>query len=283
MRPNAASASHAAGTTTAGYTLNDGDCCRTAAGTMAQPLNPAALPVDPTELQRHSLLARGMAEGLVPFDGGALRPDVDVAPRTAIYSASGFDLMAVLARVVTRPNPKVDLGPVDFSCSFVVSDAKKPDNPVVYCSNTFSKLTGYSMSEILGRNCRFLQGKLPVAAWNGLALNSRPLLAPGGDVRPGEVRKYTDNAIIHEIKQKLASFEECQFILMNYKKNGEPFINLVTCIPVQWGEKPNDYRFMVGFQIDLVEQPQNILARLRDGTYTVNCGCRGVWTRNCRS
>lgn len=45
--------------------------------------------------------------------------DVELPSTTGIYSASGFDLMAVLARVVTRPNPKIDLGPVDFSCSFV--------------------------------------------------------------------------------------------------------------------------------------------------------------------
>ncbi|KAI9033312.1 hypothetical protein DFJ74DRAFT_652005 [Hyaloraphidium curvatum] len=202
---------------------------------------------------QHSLAALDPAAGRRPL------LDVELPPTTGIYSASGFDLMAVLARVVTRPNPKIDLGPVDFSCAFVVSDVKKPDNPVVYCSTNFTKLTGYTLPEILGRNCRFLQ-------------------APNGDVKAGEVRKYTDNAIIYELKQKLDNFEECQFILINYKKSGEPFINLVTCIPVQWGEKPNDYAFMVGFQIDLVDQPQNILARLRDGTYTVNY--QALWKRD---
>ena len=32
------------------------------------------------------------------------------------------------------------------------------DNPIVYCSEGFCKLTGYKRSEVLGRNCRFLQG-----------------------------------------------------------------------------------------------------------------------------
>lgn len=42
--------------------------------------------------------------------------------------------------------------------NFIVTDPKLPDNPIVYASKGFLNLTGYSLDQILGRNCRFLQG-----------------------------------------------------------------------------------------------------------------------------
>lgn len=42
--------------------------------------------------------------------------------------------------------------------SIVISDPNKKDNPIVYVNDAFTYLTGYHRSEILGRNCRFLQG-----------------------------------------------------------------------------------------------------------------------------
>jgi len=42
--------------------------------------------------------------------------------------------------------------------NFVITDPSLPDNPIVYASQGFLNLTGYSMEQILGRNCRFLQG-----------------------------------------------------------------------------------------------------------------------------
>jgi PAS domain-containing protein len=42
--------------------------------------------------------------------------------------------------------------------NFVITDPSLPDNPIVYASQGFLNLTGYSMDQILGRNCRFLQG-----------------------------------------------------------------------------------------------------------------------------
>ena len=42
--------------------------------------------------------------------------------------------------------------------NFAVSDPSLPDNPIVYASKGFLQLTGYTMSQVIGRNCRFLQG-----------------------------------------------------------------------------------------------------------------------------
>ncbi|MFP3360174.1 PAS domain-containing protein, partial [Planococcus sp. SIMBA_143] len=41
----------------------------------------------------------------------------------------------------------------------VITDPELPDNPIVYANEGFEKLTGYTSEEILGFNCRFLQGE----------------------------------------------------------------------------------------------------------------------------
>ncbi|CDZ96450.1 white collar 1 protein [Phaffia rhodozyma] len=166
-----------------------------------------------------------------------------------LYSSSGFDVLGVLSKVVSRPNPRTVLGPVDFSCSFLVVDVLKYDCPIVYSSPTFAALTGYENKEIVGRNCRFLQ-------------------APDGAVERGSRRKYTDNVAVSHLKRNLASGKECQASLINYRRGGVPFINLVTVVPIPWDT--NEIRFHVGFQVDLVESPNAILRNLRDGTYQVN-------------
>ncbi|WJH38330.1 PAS domain-containing protein (plasmid) [Aliirhizobium terrae] len=40
----------------------------------------------------------------------------------------------------------------------IVTDPSQADNPIIFCNEAFRKLTGYSDEEIIGRNCRFLQG-----------------------------------------------------------------------------------------------------------------------------
>ena len=44
------------------------------------------------------------------------------------------------------------------SNSILIADASRPDIPIIYCNPAFEKLTGYSGEEVIGRNCRFLQG-----------------------------------------------------------------------------------------------------------------------------
>lgn len=119
-----------------------------------------------------------------------------------LYSTSGFDLLAILTKVASRKNPTIDLGPIDLSCSFVVSDAQREDYPIVYVSSTFETLTGYKSPEILGKNCRFLQ-------------------APGGIVTKGEKRNFADSQVVYEMKRHIEQAEECQFLNVNYKKSGE--------------------------------------------------------------
>ncbi|KAL4959954.1 GATA transcription factor LreA [Aspergillus stella-maris] len=169
------------------------------------------------------------------------------SPYPNIYSRSGFDMMGILAQVVSRPEPKINLGPVDLSCAFVLCDVTLEDSPIVYVSNAFERLTGYSEKEIIGHNCRFLQG-------------------PHAKVEKGEPRKFTDSYTAYRLRDAVDALAELQVSIINYRKGGQPFMNLVTTVPVRWESK--DY--YVGFQVDLVEKPDAVTKKNPDGSYMIN-------------
>ena len=73
----------------------------------------------------------------------------------------------------------------------------KADNPIVYASDGFVSVTGYSRSDVVPRNCRFLQGN------------------------------YTDKTATKRLKMSIEAQEETVELLLNYKKSGEPFWNLL--------------------------------------------------------
>ncbi len=189
-----------------------------------------------------------------PRDSSSGENDNDLKQLTVpgLYSSSGFDLLSTLSRVYMRPNPQIQLGPVDLSCSFVVSDPTKPDCPIVYVSDAFTELTGYGLEECIGKNCRFLQSVST---------------EPDGLVKQGELRRYTDNNVVYKIRKCVDNLHEGQFTLINYKKGGEPFINLVSMIPV---DLENGIKYIVGFQVNLIDQPMSIMNKMRNGTYIIN-------------
>lgn len=153
------------------------------------------------------------------------------------YSSSGFDMLGVLMRVATRTKPIINIGAVDMSCAFAVCDVTQHDIPIVYCSDVFERLTGYTKHEILGRNCRFLQ-------------------APDGKIQAGIKRKYVDDRSVLRIKNMINQRQEMQISIINYRKGGQPFMNLLTMIPITWDNE--EIKYYVGFQVDLVEQPTSI-------------------------
>ncbi|KAG9313649.1 hypothetical protein JVU11DRAFT_5981 [Chiua virens] len=201
-----------------------------------------------------------LSNPVVP-NSAPLVPPIISSLSLPVYSASGFDVLSILSRVVNRSNPTVQLGPVDLSCSFVIVDVRRYDNPIVYASPTFCHLTGYGEQEILGRNCRFLQ-------------------SPIGDVAKGEPRRFVNREAVSCMRKSLSSSKECQITLINYRKGGQAFINLVTVIPLRGGvhnapEEADEIAYHIGFQVDLTEQPNRILDKLRDGSY--HCVNSGPW------
>nr|AML77742.1 putative LOV domain-containing protein [Ludisia discolor] len=106
-----------------------------------------------------------------------------------------------------------------FQQTFVVSDATKPDHPIMYASAGFFRMTGYTSQEVIGRNCRFLQGS------------------------------GTDSAEISKIREVLASGSNYCGRILNYKKDGTPFWNLLTIAPIK-DEEGNVLKF-IGMQVEV--------------------------------
>jgi PAS domain S-box-containing protein len=83
-----------------------------------------------------------------------------------------------------------------------LTDPHQPDEPVIFCNHAFEVLTGYAQEEILGRNCRFLQGE------------------------------GTDREVTADIRRALANGEDIHREVLNYCKDGTPFWNALFISPV---------------------------------------------------
>ena len=99
------------------------------------------------------------------------------------------------ARILMEPDYRLIQSLVTSQQNFVLSDPSLPDNPIVYASDGFCKMTGYKRHEVLGRNCRFLQGPL------------------------------TDQAAVDIIRQGIIEGRDISVCLLNYKADGTPFWN----------------------------------------------------------
>ena len=88
----------------------------------------------------------------------------------------------------------------------LISDARLPDMPIIYSNEAFSKITGYTEEEVLGKNCRFLQGT------------------------------GTDREKVGAIRQALEKGDPCRVVLRNYRKDGSLFWNELTITPIKDAE-----------------------------------------------
>lgn len=100
--------------------------------------------------------------------------------------------------------------------SVVITDPALPGNPIVFVSDEFEKQTGYPPEEVLGRNCRFLQGP---------------------DTSPESVEA---------ISTALQSEEEITIDILNYRKDGSKFWNRLRIRPL-YGED-GEVLYYVGAQ-----------------------------------
>eukprot|EP01026_Neomeris_dumetosa_P054326 TRINITY_DN4885_c0_g1_i9.p1 TRINITY_DN4885_c0_g1~~TRINITY_DN4885_c0_g1_i9.p1 ORF type:complete len:294 (-),score=54.16 TRINITY_DN4885_c0_g1_i9:68-949(-) len=108
--------------------------------------------------------------------------------------------------------------------TFVVADATLPDTPLVYASESFLQMTGYSRDEVLGHNCRFLQGE------------------------------GTDPKEIAKIREGIRLDETVSVRLLNYRKDGTPFWNLLTITPIK-GQDGTVVKY-VGVQVDVTSKTE---------------------------
>lgn len=95
----------------------------------------------------------------------------------------------------------------------ILTDPRQTDNPIVFANNAFLDLTGYELSEILGRNCRFLQGA------------------------------ETDPEAIARLRTAVGAREAIALEVLNYRRDGSPFWNAVFIGPVYGPEDELLYFF----------------------------------------
>ena len=84
----------------------------------------------------------------------------------------------------------------------ILTDPKQPDNPIVFANHAFLTMTGYSGQEIVGTNCRFLQGP------------------------------ETDRDTVAEVRAAVANQSEVSVEILNYRKDGTSFWNALFLSPV---------------------------------------------------
>jgi sigma-B regulation protein RsbU (phosphoserine phosphatase) len=100
-----------------------------------------------------------------------------------------------------------------------IADARRPDHPLIYVNAGFERLTGYSREDVVGQNCRFLQGA------------------------------GTDANTVAEIRDALAAARECTVEILNYRKDGTPFWNRLSITPVR--DHEGEVTHFIGVQSDV--------------------------------
>ncbi|MEQ8765621.1 MAG: PAS domain S-box protein [Planctomycetota bacterium] len=119
---------------------------------------------------------------------------------------------------------------IDATMSGVsIADARLPDYPLVYVNESFARISGYSIDEVLGKNCRFLQG-------------------PATDA---EHRRKLHDAIDEGRHTRVT--------IRNYRKDGTPFWNDVSLNPVRGEDGDVDY--FVGVQDDVTRNVESDIER----------------------
>jgi PAS domain S-box-containing protein len=116
----------------------------------------------------------------------------------------------------------------------LITDPNKPDNPIVFANDAFSELTGYSRDEVLGRNCRFLQGS------------------------------RTDRDDVAKVRDAIERRVPIEIELQNHKKDGEVFWNRVLISPVFDEQGALTYFFASQFDVTLEREDLVRLRRDRD-------------------
>lgn len=104
----------------------------------------------------------------------------------------------------------------------VITNPSLPDNPIVFCNEAFQQLTGYDRDEVLGRNCRFLQGP------------------------------DTERETVARVRHAIERGTDIAVDLLNYRKDGSTFWNAFYLSPVR--DDDGTIRFYFASQLDVTER-----------------------------
>ena len=164
-------------------------------------------------------------------DSNLLDPQGETAGRVRDAEARALAAEAEVARLAEE---LLLLGRAlaESSNGTVIVDMRQEDCPIVFCSEAFVRLTGYSREEVIGRNCRFLQGH------------------------------EREQESLTELRAALREGRETMVTLRNYRKDGSAFWNELRMAPVRDSE--GEVTHFVGIQNDVsaLKLSQDQLVRL---------------------
>src|SRR4051794_341303 len=164
---------------------------------------------DATEI-REPLFVIGLPlSGAPELDGYSLVVLLPLRNREAIHAATSEAQLRDRAVLAT-------------GISFTLADARADDLPLIWINPAFSLTTGYESEEVIGRNCRFLQGPL------------------------------TDKAVVRDLREAIERGEDISTTLLNYRKDGTAFWNQLSMSPVRDGQ--GCVTHYVGVQTDVTER-----------------------------
>ena len=115
----------------------------------------------------------------------------------------------------------------------IVTDPSQSDNPIIFCNAAFQKLTGYGEDELLGRNCRLLQGP------------------------------KTSRETVTRIREAIAAGRDISVDILNYRKDGSLFWNALFVSPVYNGEGRIVYFFASQLDFTNIKSKEAALAAAR--------------------
>lgn len=127
----------------------------------------------------------------------------------------------------SNPRTKMDdvlLESLDHTSNgVVITDATKKDNPIIYVNRAFSEITGYSPSEVIGKNCRFLQGN------------------------------EKNQANLDRIRQAIRNGKNVVAVVKNFRKDKTVFWNELHISPITISK---DTKYFIGIQNDITARKQ---------------------------
>lgn len=121
--------------------------------------------------------------------------------QSADHNQEIAELQAEISRLRTQ-NRFLLTAVNEMASGMLVTDAQ-PDQPIIFVNRAFSTITGYAPEEVLGRNCRFLQGP------------------------------HTDRTIVACLREAITNARSIHTRVLNYRKDGQPFWNQLSISPVR--------------------------------------------------
>ncbi len=165
----------------------------------------------------------GLAEGSAPAEVNGAAPEPDSAGVSASRAlAVLLPLAAAAPPGEDRLSAVRDRAVLATEMSFTISDPQRDDDPLAWVNPSFERLTGYSLDQAIGYNCRFLQGP------------------------------NTDRGSVRRIREALRDRRPITEVLLNYRRDGTAFWNQISISPVHDGN--GELVNFVGVQSDVTER-----------------------------